>query len=73
MSITATIKNNTNLSSNVRLGSGRLQDLNDLDSSNLSDGSVILYDGTTNQFKTTNTVETNDPNTGNLIINGGNF
>jgi len=46
----------------------RLAEMNDVDTTNLSDGALIQYDATTAKFKTTNTIETES---GTLKLSGG--
>ena len=48
----------------------RLRSLSDVDSSTLTDGALLQYDGESDKFVTKTTIETN---TGTLIFNGGNF
>lgn len=55
---------------NVTSSSFRLRNLGDVNSSTLSDGSMIQYDATTDKFVTKTSIESN---TGTIIFNGGNF
>ena len=67
MKIKATIKDQTDL--RIRTSSFqsiRLGDLTDVDTTNLQDGSVLVYNSSTTKFETTITLEKQ-------IINGGNF
>jgi hypothetical protein len=48
----------------------KLRALGDVNSSTLTDGSMIQYDATTDKFVTKTTIESN---TGTIIFNGGNF
>ncbi len=48
-----------------------LNALNDVDISNLGDGYVLVYDGTTQKWTATNTLTPGEDQ--DLIINGGNF
>ena len=52
----------------INANSIRLQDVFDVDGSAKSDGSVLVYNGTTNNWEATNAIE--NPNTD---INGGEF
>jgi len=67
MKIKATIKDQQDL--RIRTSSfqsRRLGDLTDVDTTNLQDGSVLVYNSATTKFETTITLEKQ-------IINGGNF
>ena len=67
MKIKATIRDQQDL--RIRTSSfqsRRIRDLTDFDSSNLEDGSVLVYSTATEKFETTRTLEKQ-------IINGGNF
>jgi hypothetical protein len=67
MKIKATIKDQNDL--RIRTSSfqsRRLGDLTDVDTTNLQDGSVLVYNSATTKFETTITLEKQ-------IINGGNF
>lgn len=67
MKIKATIKDQNDL--RIRTSSfqsRRLADLTDVDTTNLQDGSVLVYNTSTTKFETTITLEKQ-------IINGGNF
>mgnify|MGYP000055166314 FL=1 len=67
MKIKATIKDQNDL--RIRTSSfqsRRLGDLTDVDTTNLQDGSVLVYNSSTTKFETTITLEKQ-------IINGGNF
>jgi len=67
MKIKATIKDQNDL--RIRTSSfqsRRLGDLTDVDTTNLQDGSVLVYNTSTTKFETTITLEKQ-------IINGGNF
>jgi hypothetical protein len=67
MKIKATIKDQNDL--RIRTSSfqsRRLGDLTDVDTTNLQDGSVLVYNASTTKFETTITLEKQ-------IINGGNF
>jgi len=58
-------------STNLAVSSiNRLRSLSDVDSSTLTDGALLQYDGESDKFVTKTTIETN---TGTLIFNGGNF
>jgi hypothetical protein len=48
----------------------RLRSLTDVDSSTLTDGALLQYDGSSDKFVTKNELETT---TGTLVFNGGNF
>ena len=57
----------------VKAGAGitTLATLTDVDTSTVTDGSVLMFNGATNKFTTTNTIE---PTAGGTItINGGSF
>jgi len=47
-----------------------LRSLTDVDSSTLTDGALLQYDGSSDKFVTKNELETT---TGTLVFNGGNF
>jgi len=67
MKIKATIKDQNDL--RIRTSSfqsRRLGALTDVDTTNLQDGSVLVYNSSTTKFETTITLEKQ-------IINGGNF
>lgn len=67
MKIKATIKDQNDL--RIRTSSfqsRRLGDLTDVDTTNLQDGSVLVYNSSTTKFEATITLEKQ-------IINGGNF
>ena len=67
MKIKATIQDQNDL--RIRTSSfqsRRLGDLTDVDTTNLQDGSVLVYNSSTTKFETTITLEKQ-------IINGGNF
>ena len=67
MKIKATIRDQQDL--RIRTSSfqsRRIRDLTDVDSSNLEDGSVLVYSTATEKLETTRTLEKQ-------IINGGNF
>ena len=67
MKIKATIKDQNDLRIRTSsLQSRRLGDLTDVDTTNLQDGSVLVYNSSTTKFETTITLEKQ-------IINGGNF
>ena len=48
----------------------KFRNLGDVNSSTLTDGSMIQYDATTDKFVTKTSIESN---TGTIIFNGGNF
>ena len=48
----------------------RLRSLTDVDSSTLTDGALLQYDGSSDKFVTKNELDTT---TGTLVFNGGNF
>ena len=48
----------------------RLRSLTDVDSSTLTDGALLQYDGSADKFVTKNELDTT---TGTLVFNGGNF
>ncbi len=53
------------------IGAASLGALADVDTSNLSNGSVLVYDSNTNKWTSTNILTSGEEQ--NLIINGGNF
>jgi hypothetical protein len=57
----------------VKSGAGitTLAGLTDVNATTVSDGSVLMFNGTTNKFTTTNTIE--PAAGGTIIINGGSF
>jgi hypothetical protein len=53
------------------IGAASLSALNDVDTSNLGNGYVLVYDNNTNKWTATNILTPGEEQ--NLIINGGNF
>jgi hypothetical protein len=68
--IKAKIRQNPNkiVAQTLKIGNVRLTDLSDVNASAASDGGVLLYNGTTNQFDVTNTVGNTNTN-----ITGGTY
>jgi|TARA_R110001592_G_C13087754_1_gene743186 hypothetical protein len=76
MTIVASIGSNSQGRNQVTVKAGAqaattLSALSDVDTSSVADGSILMFNSTTNKFTTTNSIE---PTSGGTItINGGNF
>ena len=76
MAIVATIGSTSQGRNQVTVKAGAqaattLSALSDVDASSVADGSILMFNSTTNKFTTTNSIE---PTSGGTItINGGNF
>ena len=76
MTIVASIGSNSQGRNQVTVKAGAqaattLSALSDVDTSSVADGSILMFNSTTNKFTTTNNIE--PASGGTITINGGNF
>tara|TARA_B100000965_G_C19578056_1_gene752230 strand:- start:1331 stop:1561 length:231 start_codon:yes stop_codon:yes gene_type:complete len=76
MAIVATIGSSSQGRNQVTVKAGAqaattLVALSDVDASSVADGSILMFNSTTNKFTTTNSIE--PASGGTITINGGNF
>ena len=76
MTIVASIGSNSQGRNQVTVKAGAqaattLSALSDVDASSVSDGSILMFNSTTNKFTTTTSIE--PASGGTITINGGNF